>query len=291
MSEGESWQHRHEQVNGLRLHYVEAGAGPLVLLLHGFPEFWYSWHRQIPALAEAGFHVIAPDLRGYNESDKPPHVRDYRADTLVSDIVALVEHAGAERANIVGHDWGGVIAWAMAQRHPERVDRLAILNAPHPAAFRRELLRSPAQWYRSSYIFFFQLPWLPERRLRAGNFAFFDKTLGREPVHPDAFSSADIERYREALARPGALTAALNYYRAALRYPDLTKDSDRLITMPTLVLWGLRDRYLGPGLTEGLSRWVPQLQMVRFEDASHWIQNDIPERVNACLLGFLRANG
>lgn len=285
----EPWRHRHEQVNGLRFHYVEAGAGSLVLLLHGFPEFWYSWRRQIPALAQAGSHVLAPDLRGYNESEKPTLVRDYRGNTLVSDIVALMDHAGAAKAVVVGHDWGGVIAWALAQRHPERVDRLVILNAPHPAALRRELLRSPAQWYRSSYILFFQLPWLAEWRLRAGNFAFLRKVLRREPVQAGAFNDEDVERYRSALAQPGALTAALNYYRAALRYPDLSKDSDRPIIMPTLVLWGMRDRYLGPGLAEDLSRWVPDLHLQRFEDASHWIQNDAPDRVNAAMLEFLQS--
>src|SRR5262249_22187334 len=144
-------------LNGLAFHYVEAGTGPLVVLLHGFPEFWYAWRHQIPALAGAGYYVVAPDLRGYNESDKPLGVRNYRIELLVQDVVALIEHTGVRRAVVVGHDWGGVIAWQLAMDHPERVDRLVILNAPHPAAFLREL-RRPTQLLRSAYMLFFQLP-------------------------------------------------------------------------------------------------------------------------------------
>src|SRR5262249_33835635 len=152
----EPWAHRHALVGGLRLHYVEAGAGPPVLLLHGFPEFWYSWRHQLPALAGAGFRAWAPDLRGYNESEKPAGVRNYRVRLLVEDVAGLIRHTGAGRATVVGHDWGGVIAWRLAMDRPELVERLVILNAPHPGAFLREL-RNPAQWLRSAYVLFFQL--------------------------------------------------------------------------------------------------------------------------------------
>src|SRR5579884_3024966 len=161
------WTHRHASVNGVRLHYVEAGRGPLVVLLHGFPEFWYSWRHQIPALAAAGFRVLAPDLRGYNESDKPPGVAAYGLERVAGDVAALVRHAGERRAAVVGHDWGGGIAWWLAMHRPDVVGRLAVLNAPHPAAFRREL-RTPGQLLRSWYVFFFQLPALPEWLFRAG---------------------------------------------------------------------------------------------------------------------------
>src|SRR5262245_58570023 len=162
--------HRFAVVNSVRLHYAEAGEGPLVVLLHGFPEFWYSWRHQIKGLAAAGFRVIAPDLRGYNESDKPPGIASYRLELLTQDIVELIQHAGEKRAHVVGHDWGGGIAWWLAMQNPQVVERLVILNAPHPVAFFREL-RRPAQLLKSWYMFFFQLPWLPEVMLRVGNFA------------------------------------------------------------------------------------------------------------------------
>src|SRR5215203_1684309 len=178
-----SWQHREAIVNGVRLHYVGAGTGPLVLLLHGFPEFWYSWRAQIPALVAAGYRVIAPDMRGYNLSEKPAGVRSYMLDTLCDDVLALIHHAGEERATVVGHDWGGAVAWNVPMRHPRAVERLIVLNAPHPGAFLREL-RTPAQIAKSWYMFFFQLPWLPELSLRAGGFATLQRTLRTDPVRP-----------------------------------------------------------------------------------------------------------
>jgi pimeloyl-ACP methyl ester carboxylesterase len=258
----------------------------LVLLLHGFPEFWYSWRHQIPALAAAGFHVLAPDLRGYNLTDKPKGVHAYRLELLLGDVTGLIEHAGEQQAVVVGHDWGGVIAWALAMHHPECVRRLVVLNAPHPAAFAREL-GGPTQWLRSWYILFFQLPLLPEWALRAGTYALLERTLRRQPVHRGAFTDEDIRRYKEALDRPGALTAALNYYRAALRSLGVGRSDLRPIQAPTLLLWGVHDPYLGVALTEGLSRWVENLRIERL-DASHWLQNDAPERVNDLLTGFLQ---
>ncbi len=279
-----AWQHREAKVNGVRLHYVEAGSGPLVLLLHGFPEFWYSWRHQIPALAAAGFHVLALDLRGYNLSDKPRGVSAYRIDTLLGDVLGLIDHVSAERAAIAGHDWGGVIAWHLAMHHPQKVEKLIILNAPHPAAYRREL-QSWTQLLKSWYIFFFQLPSLPEQLLSAGDFAWLERLLRHQPVHPQAFGSEDVRRYKQALAQPGALTAALNYYRAFLRYRAKgTVREDVSINVPVLLLWGERDSYLSLRLTEGLSAWVPNLRVVRFPDVSHWIQNDAPERVTQSLL-------
>jgi epoxide hydrolase 4 len=286
----EIWRHRHAVVNGLRLHYVEAGAGPLVVLLHGFPEFWYSWRHQIPVLAGAGFHVIAPDLRGYNESAKPAGVYHYRMPFLVGDILGLIGHIGATTATVVGHDWGGVIAWQLAMSHPQALERLAILNAPHPAAFLREL-HGLEQWLRSSYIRFFQLPWLPECLLRAGDYALLERMLRRQPVRAGAFSREDIRRYKRALSVPRALSSALNYYRAAWRNAAPTTDSFRPISTPTLLIWGERDSYLSIRLTKGLTSWVPNLTVKRIADASHWVQNDAPEAVNRMLLEFLRGQG
>jgi pimeloyl-ACP methyl ester carboxylesterase len=281
------WAHREAVLNGVRLHYVEAGEGPPVILLHGFPEFWYSWRRQIAALAEAGFRVLAPDLRGYNLSGKPPGVQAYRLEALTADVAALVRHAGAGRAAVAGHDWGGLIAWHMPLHHPETIDKLIILNSPHPAAYWRELRRGPGQWLRSWYILFFQLPWLPEAVLGAGKGALLGRVLRCVPS--GAFSDADVRLYQRALTRPGALTAALNYYRAAfLRGPRLLAEADRPIRTPTLVIWGERDPYLGLRLTEGLERWAPNLRLERLADAGHWVQNEAPERVNRLMIDFLK---
>ncbi len=283
----ETWTHREGRVNGIRLHWVEQGEGPLVVLLHGFPEFWYAWRRQIPALAAAGFRAVAPDLRGYNLSDKPRGVRAYRIEALLGDLEGLIAHLGEERAHVVGHDWGGALAWYAPLFLPERLLSLSLLNAPHPLAFRRELRTSAAQRKKSSYVFFFQLPWLPERRIRAGNFALLAKMLRRDPVTPGAFTDEDIRLYVEALARPGALTAAVNWYRAALRFPPRARGRAWPEGLKTLLVWGTRDRYLGPGLLEGLDRWVPELTIERIPDASHWVQADAPARVNQLLVRFL----
>jgi epoxide hydrolase 4 len=285
----EPWSHHEAVVNGVRLHYVEAGGGPAVLLLHGFPEFWYSWRRQIPALASAGFRAVAPDLRGYNESEKPPAVASYSPDTLVEDVACLVREVGG-RACVAGHDWGGVLAWGLAARHPGLVERLAVLNAPHPAAYLREL-RGPAQWVRSWYVFFFQLPWLPERLLRAGDYALLRRVLRRQSARRGAFTPADVARYKEALDRPGALTAALNYYRAAFRHPLAGVTGPHTVRVPTLLVWGMRDPYLGPGLTEGLGKWVPDLRVARLPGVGHWVQNEEPEQVNSLLIEFFRGRG
>jgi pimeloyl-ACP methyl ester carboxylesterase len=294
--------HRFATVNGVRLHYVEAGpadvqtatakgmasgSAPLCLALHGFPEFWYSWRRQIGPLAAAGFRVLAPDLRGYNLSAKPRGVAAYRPEALTADVAALVRHAGEASAAVVGHDWGGVLAWLLPRHHPGVVSRRVILNAPHPAALRRELRRGFDQRLRSWYVLFFQLPLLPEAAIRAGNFALLRRMLHRQPLRPGAFTDGDVIAYRDALARPGALTAALNWYRAAFRRRFQTAD-DAPCATPTLVLWGECDPYLGPRLTEGLERWAPGVRVERIPDASHWLQNDAPERVNALMIDFLR---
>jgi pimeloyl-ACP methyl ester carboxylesterase len=287
-------QHGWARLNGVVLHYVEAGepGDPLVVLLHGFPEFWYAWRHQIEALA-AEFHVVAPDLRGYNRSEKPPGVESYRVDRLVGDLADLIDHFGTERANLVGHDWGGVIAWEFGHRYPERVERLVVLNAPHPEALEREL-RSPAQLARSWYALAFQLPRVPEFLLGSID-GWLGAMLRNGPTNPEAFDKDDIERYEQAIARPGALTAALNYYRAFGRSQlrrwfgrsGEHEGRNRMIDAPTLVIWGEQDRALGIGLTQGLDRWAPDIHVERLPEASHWVQNDAPERVNELLAEFL----
>jgi pimeloyl-ACP methyl ester carboxylesterase len=288
--------HRYAVVNGVRLHYVEApphagtatGTDRVCWALHGFPEFWYAWRHQMPALAAAGFRALAPDLRGYNLSDKPAGAGSYRLENLVGDVAGLVRHAGGEPAAVVGHDWGGVIAWRLAMHGPALVRRLVILNAPHPAAFAREL-RTPAQLLKSWYVFLFQLPGLPEWSVRRRNFAALERVLRRDPVRPGAYTDEDIRLYKEALARPGALTAAINYYRANFRRGSFWRAKEAPpVAAPVLLIWGEQDRYLGVRATEGLGPWVPDLHVERFPDASHWVHAEWPERVNRLMIDFLR---
>jgi len=283
----EPWRHAEGVVNGVRLHWVEAGQGPLVILLHGFPEFWYAWRHQIPALASGGFRVIAPDMRGYNLSEKPRGIRRYRVEELARDVAALIRHAGAERAHVVGHDWGGLVAWWLAILHPEVLARLAILNAPHPAIAFSGLF-AHGQLRRSRYIFLFQLRGLAERRFAANDFALLRRYLQRDPLRPHAFSESDIQRYVEAIARPGALTAAMSYYRAAFWFaPFLVLKARWPIAAPVLMIWGERDHYLGLHLLDDTERWAPNLRVERIPDASHWVQADAPQRVNELLVEFL----
>jgi epoxide hydrolase 4 len=271
---------------GVRLHYVEAGEGPLVVLLHGFPEYWYSWRHQIPALAAAGYRVVAPDMRGYNLSDKPHGWRLYDTDCLAGDVAGLIRHCGQERAHVVGHDWGAAVAYAAATRHPEAVSRLAILNVPHPVRM-LEGLRTLKQLRKSWYMFFFQLPALPEWLAARDDFSFAKRSLRADS--PAAFTDEDLERYVEAWSQPGALTGMINYYRAALRQsPKSATARIRPIEAPTMVIWGRRDRHLGSELAEPPARWVPNVRMEWIPEATHWVQHDAPERVNELLIEFLR---
>ncbi len=273
-------------VGEVTLRVSEAGAGRLVVLVHGFPDGAYTWRRQLPALAAAGFHAVAPDLRGYGGSSRPRGVAAYAMSRIEDDLVGLIHSYGVDRAPIVGHDFGGGIAWSFAMHHPERVARLAILNAPHAVAFARGL-RSPRQLARSWYMFAFQLPELPERLLRRNDLRAIRAVYMRDPVSRDAFSTADIERHIAALRPAGALTAAVNYYRALFRDARALTAAIRVIRRPVLVLWGERDRYLGPELAAPDPRWVPDCRVVRIPDASHWVHLDAPDLVNAELIRFL----
>ena len=274
----------HAEVGDVRLHYVEIGEGPLIVLLHGFPEFWFGWRLQLKPLAEAGFRVVAPDTRGYNLTSRPGGVAAYGAERLAEDICGLIRERGAESAMLVGHDWGGTIAWTIAMKHPEVVERLAILDAAHPRRL-EEGLKHPRQLLRSWYFFFFALPALPERVLRAGRFRFLRDFL--RDARP-AYTPEELDRYVEAWSKPGALTAMLNYYRYSVRQPPKkAKAAIRPISAPTLVIWGQRDRYLGPHLAEPHHDDVPNLDRVeRLPDASHWVHHDESERVTQLLIDF-----
>jgi len=278
--------HRYADLSGIRMHYVEAGEGPLVVLLHGFPEFWYSWRHQIPALAKAGYRVVAPDLRGYNLSDKPPRVDDYRIEALAGDVAQLIRALGEERATVVGHDWGGGVAWAFAMEHAEMLERLVIVNLPHPETLARGL-RTPRQLVKSWYMIVFQLPAVPERVIRLGNYAQIRHAFN-DLVKQGVMNAVDIERYIEALDRPGALTAAINYYRAAFRSGLLTRRFPRIDT-PTLVIWGMRDIYLGSELAAPNPALVPNARVERIDDAGHFVQIERPDEVNRHLLAFLKS--
>lgn len=280
------WRHEDVVAGGVRLHVVRAGVGPAVVLLHGFPEFWFSWRYQIGPLAEAGYSVVVPDMRGYNTSEKPHGVAAYDIDVLVADVVALVDRTCGGRAFLVGHDWGGIVAWYAAMRHPERFEKLVIVNAPHPAAFARDF-RTTDQCLRSYYMFLFQLPRLPEALLRARNYRALDEIFQREVYNPDAFAHGETARYREAMAQPGATTSTVNYYRAAYRRSRRVGTNDiRPIEIPTLLLWGERDPHLRTSLAGGLEPWVKNLTVKRVPEAGHWLQLDDPGLVSREMIEF-----
>lgn len=280
--------HQWRAVNGVRLHCAVAGSGPLLLLLHGFPEFWYSWRHQIPVLAEH-FTVVAPDLRGYNDSDKPPSISDYSTSVLVEDVVQLIHSFGYERAIVAGHDWGGAVAWSTALARPDVVEKLIVLNIPHPRLFMQHLITNPRQRLRSWYILAFQLPWLPEMMLRANNYQAIEEVFRGMAVHKENFSDEVMAEYKRALSKPGALTGAINYYRALTRSAsgDFWLNVDPVAKMPVLLLWGEQDTALGKELNQDLERYVPNLTKHFIPDASHWVQQDRPDLVNQYMLSFL----
>ena len=282
--------HRRIDVGEVSLHVALAGEGdgPLVVLLHGFPEFWWSWRYQIPALVQAGFRVAVPDLRGYNLSDQPAGVGDYGLAHLTADVDGLIKALGEETAHVVGHDWGGVVAWDFAMRYPARLRRLTILNVPHPQVMVRALLRSPTQIRKSWYIFFFQLPHLPELFVQKDDYGFLRKSLaGGRLVRP---AKDELDPYVDAARRADSLRGGMNYYRAMFRglAPRLKARPPR-IDAETLVIWGERDLFLGRELAIPPRKLVPNARVEFLPEASHWVQVDAPSRVNALLVPFLRA--
>jgi pimeloyl-ACP methyl ester carboxylesterase len=228
-------------------------------------------------------------MRGYNLSSRPPDVSAYEPRRLAGDVAELIAERGAFRACLAGHDWGGAVAWVTAMAHPDVVERLAILNVPHPRRMIEALRRPGTQLFRSWYMFFFQLPWLPERAVCAGDWRAFRHGFEHD-ARPGAFTPADIDRYREAWAQPGAVTATINYYRASMRRRASAQPGEiRPVQAPTLVIWGERDRHLGADLAEPDQADVPRLErVVRMPDASHWVQHDEPERVSALLIDFFK---
>ena len=285
-------RHGYAQIGSVRLHYTERGEGDeLIILLHGFPECWYSWRHQLRALGDR-YHVVAPDMRGYNLSDKPPRVEDYRIDKLIDDVTGLIRHFGKQQAVVVGHDWGAGVAWAVARKHPEYVSRLVTMQVPPSGAWRANMTLKQA--FRSWYMLFFQLPLLPEWLLSINDFALVERSFKTTVGRKGAFTDTDIAIYKKALRESNALTCAINYYRANF-FPlffkskkeseDLTDDRVRV---PTLFIYGELDHAVVPETVEGVNRFVDApFREVRFKDCAHWIQNEAPAEVNAELVSFL----
>ena len=280
------WKEGYINANGVRFHYVEQGKGPLVLLIHGFPEFWYSWRYQIPVLAEAGYHVVAPDLRGYNLTEKPDW--GYDIATLSADVVELIRAFGTEKAILIGHDWGGAIAWYTATVHAEHLQKLVVMNCPHPNLLYKGI-RRPAQLKKSWYMFFFQLPRIPEWIISKNDYQFVKRALKGSAIQKAAFDREALQQYRDAIARPKALTCAINYYRVMFR-DFLVKRKlplDQGVRIPTLLVWGEQDIALGKELNDGLSTWVEDLTVRYLPDSGHWVQQEKHEEVNRIVLEFL----
>ncbi|MBO2009720.1 alpha/beta fold hydrolase [Hymenobacter negativus] len=279
-------EHHTVPTNGLHLHVVQTGPadGPLVILLHGFPEFWYAWREQLPALAAAGYRVWAPDQRGYNLSDKPSRVRDYTIDQLAADIIGLIDAAGRETAAIVGHDWGAAVAWHLAAQYSNRISRVAILNVPHPQALGRALTRQPRQLLKSWYVFFFQLPWLPEALVQLRRWWLARQTLLRTSRR-STFSAADLALYQTAWTQPRAMRSMMNWYRAAARYARRLRATGR-VAVAVHIIWGEKDAFLERELARASLAFCDNAQLT-YLDATHWVQHESPARVNELLLAFL----
>jgi pimeloyl-ACP methyl ester carboxylesterase len=254
----------------------------LVLLIHGFPEYWGSWRHQLRPLAEAGFHVVAPDMRGFHLSDKPREVQAYHLEQLTDDVAGLVRAYGYTRAHVVGHDWGGAVAWAFAMTHPEMLERLVVLNVPHPLVMVRAFRRF-SQLRKSWYMFFFQLPVLPELVLGRNDHALVRRVFRRDRMPDDV-----IDTYVAALARPGALRGGLNYYRASFRAMARRRmPAPKRIDAPTLVIWGDDDQFFCNDVALPPMDWVPHARVETLRGATHWVQQDRPDEVNALLVEFL----
>lgn len=287
-----SFRHGYAQVGDVRLHYAESGEGDdLVLLLHGFPECWYSWRFQLASLGSR-FRVVAPDMRGYNLSDKPAHVSDYRLEKLVDDVAGLIRHLGARSASVVGHDWGAAVAWAIAARSPECVNKIAALQVPPAQAWKRNI--TLRQLLRSWYMFFFQLPKLPEWLISRGDFGALGDMF-RKSARPGTFTETDIAIYKDALRKPGALTSALNYYRAnvlsllAKRSGEDAKARSFRFRVPTLFIYGERDPFVITETVRDVGAFVDApYSEVRLARAGHWVQQEYASEVNAALSDFLK---
>ncbi|MEH6663010.1 MAG: alpha/beta hydrolase [Parasphingorhabdus sp.] len=277
------------KANGLTFEVATAGEGKkLALCLHGFPELNYSWRHQIPLLVEMGYKVWAPNLRGYGGSTKPDGIESYRLNTLVQDVAALIDASDAEDVTLIAHDWGAIIAWHFAIKKIRPLTRLVIMNVPHPKCAQREM----KHWYqlkKSWYIFFFQLPWLPEKMLGRNRAEPVKEAFSKMAVDKSRFPDSELQVYADAARRPGALRSMINYYRALLRTKDARDIGDGMVTVPTLMIWGEEDTAIDIRCTDGTEQWVPNLELHRLPGVSHWVQQEAPEKVNSILREWLPA--
>ncbi len=280
--------HQTIATNGIRLHVDQAGSAddPLVILLHGFPEFSCGWRKQIPYLVEAGYRVWAPDQRGYNLSDKPDGVAAYSLDELAADVIGLIDAAGEKQIFLVGHDWGALVAWWVASKYPDKLKKLVILNVPHGAVMRKHLRSSFTQLRKSWYIFFFQIPWLPEMLVKRQNWKMGIESLTRTSRR-GTFTDSDLEKYRQAWSQPKAYKSMLNWYRAMIQKPSKPPASSR-ITVPTLLIWGAKDKFLGREMARPSIDLCDDGRLVFIEEATHWVQHEEADRVNKLIDTFLK---
>jgi len=288
------WRFEHLTLaSGLKMRIARAGSGPLVVMLHGFPECWYSWRHQLRGLSDS-FDCVAPEMRGYGETDAPVGVANYSLEKLVGDVADLIHALGRDRAVVVGHDWGGGVAWATALMRPEVVERLIVLNCPHLKRFSEELRRNPRQMLRSWYMLFFQLPALPEALFRARNYAALDSALKNGTVRKGAITDEDMRYFRDAFKNRYSISAAINYYRANMRTGLMARSDqrawiDRKIAAPTMLIWGEQDFALGKELTYDMDRlFSGQFELRYIAESGHWVQQEQPEQVNAYMREFLR---
>lgn len=280
-------EHTYIETNGIKLHVVQQGPeeGQLVILLHGFPEFWYGWSNQMSYLAAKGFRVWAPDQRGYNLSDKPKKVNDYRMNQLSADVAGLIKASGKEKVILVGHDWGGIVAWRVAREYPELLNKLMILNAPHELAMSNQLLTHPLQILKSSYIAFFQFRGLPEKIFGMSNWKVVEKALVSSS-RKGTFNEEDLQNYRTAWSQPGAMRSMINWYRALVSNYTSSDVPSRVI-VPTFLIWGAKDQFLGPELANKSLEFCENGRGVLLGEATHWVHHEEPERVNKLILDFI----
>jgi pimeloyl-ACP methyl ester carboxylesterase len=290
-------QHDYEmkyiKTNGVHLHTIFAGdpEGEPIILLHGFPEFWYGWRKQIPYLAEQGLRVIVPDQRGYNLSDKPKNIRDYYIDTLADDIAGLIDELGYEQVTLVGHDWGAAVAWWTATRHAGKLKRLGILNVPYPTIMQETLQQGNiGQMLKSWYMGFFQIPFAPEALIALGNYRAGLQALERSSK-PNTFSEEDFAHYQQAWSQPNAMKSMINWYRAIRYSTNLqARGYDAISKNPveTLILWGEDDAFLGKELAAMSLERCEQGHLIYFEDTTHWIQHEQAEAINPLLVALAK---
>ncbi len=281
------YDHALIKTNGVNLHVVQAGPedGQLVILLHGFPEFWYGWRKHIDFLAEQGYRVWAPDQRGYNISEKPNGIAAYNLNALSADVIGLIDAAGRDTAMLVGHDWGAAVAWWTACKYPQRLNKLVILNVPHQDVFRKTVLSDREQTMRSWYMGFFQIPFLPETLMGVMSEAL---TRGMQASSkPGAFTDADMVEYRKAWAQPGALKSMINWYRSIIQQP--VQSPDPHVKVPTLILWGKKDAYLKWEMAQASVELCDNGKLIYFDNATHWIAHEEPDRVNQLMLEFFKS--